>query len=166
VSPRYCRRGSVLRNTGGRGLIGRIDNHKSLFLGCRRSWASTYAGGVTIFSARPTWYQPAGGRLLSSCVCQMLFGHHSLVRPRQSQCFRDQRSLCLPVIPIGEGRATPCAWQRVDRVIPTGAGRRVLLEMVFPRSYSILTLSLRHQGDVVPIPVRIVVSRRHGENRS
>ena len=31
--------------------------------------------------------------------------------------------------------------------IPTGAGRHVLSEMIFPRSYSGLTLSLRHQGD-------------------
>ena len=59
---------------------------------------------------------------------------------------------------------TPCARQRVKRFIPTGAGRHVLSEMVFPRSYSGLTLSLRHQEDCSRTRPDSHYCRRHDEN--
>ena len=59
---------------------------------------------------------------------------------------------------------TPCARQRVKRFIPPGAGRHVLSEMVFPRSYSGLTLSLRHQEDCSRTRPDSHYCRRHDEN--
>lgn len=57
----------------------------------------------------------------------------------------------------------PAQGRESRRPIRSEPGEPILGGVIFPRSYPHLTLSLRHQGDVVPIPARIVVSRRHGE---